>query len=78
MIAAAFVVATPGTKSASITIAAFGGFAQTLLTEVGKSVCSAPDVPPYMLFDASTEAIVLSAAFTVGCVQGIVCAVSWS
>jgi hypothetical protein len=40
---------TPGTKSPSITIAAFGGSEKTFATEVGKSVCSAPDVPPAML-----------------------------
>src|SRR4029450_5611391 len=74
----AFVRAPPGTKSASTPIAAFGGFAQTLLTDVGKSVWRAPAVPPYMLFEANTCPIVLSAAFTVGWVQGIVCNVSWS
>ena len=61
-----------------MTIAAFGGFAQTLLTEVGKSVCSAPSVPPYTLLPCSTWAMIRSAALTVGCVHGIVCAVSWS
>ena len=53
-----------------MTIAAFGGL-PTLFTDVGKSVWRAPDVPPYMLSEANTCAIVLSAAFTVGCVQGI-------
>ena len=59
----AFTVATPGTKSPSITIAAFGGFWKTLLTEVGKSVCTAPEVPPAMLAELPTTwAIVFSAA----------------
>src|SRR3954454_6011709 len=40
---------TPGTKSPSITCAAFGLVAKTLDTEVGKSVSSAPEVPPAML-----------------------------
>src|SRR5205814_8466434 len=54
----ALMVATPGTKSPSITIAAFGGFCQTLFTEVGKSVCTAPDVPPATLLPCRTCAIV--------------------
>src|SRR5438128_10617440 len=40
---------TAGTKSPSITIAAFGELLKTLLTDVLKSVCSAPDLPPGML-----------------------------
>ena len=61
----AFTVATPGTKSPSSTIAAFGGFWKTLLTEVGKSVCTAPDVPPAMFAELPiTCAIVFSAAVT--------------
>src|SRR5690349_10485538 len=40
------------TKSASITMAALGEDWKTWSTLVGKSVCSAPDVPPAM-FDVS-------------------------
>jgi hypothetical protein len=39
---------TPGVKSPSISIAAFGGLTKTFDTEVGKSVCSAPLMPPTM------------------------------
>src|SRR4051794_6272808 len=50
---------TPSTKSPSSTIAAFGGLEKTWLTEVGKSVCSAPCVPPAMRLGLSrTTAIV--------------------
>src|SRR5579862_3264169 len=37
---------TPPTKSASNTIAAFGGEANAFVTEVLKLYCNAPDVPP--------------------------------
>ena len=54
--AAAFVdeVMTPATKSPSNTIAAFDGDANTCDTEVGKSVCSAPEVPPAMSAELPT------------------------
>ena len=52
---------------------------KTFDTDVGKSVCSAPDVPPAM-FDVSprTCAIVFSAALTDGSVHLILCVGSWS
>src|SRR5262245_39576449 len=69
-----FEATTPGTKSTSSTIAAFGFCAKSLLTEVGKSVCSAPDVPPAMLPESPrTCAIALSAAFTDTSVHLSVC-----
>ena len=73
----AFTVATPGTKSPSSTIAAFGGFWKTLFTDVGKSVWTAPDVPPAMFAELPTTcAIVFSAAATDGSVHLILCAES--
>ena len=79
MSALAFTVATPGTKSPSITIAAFGGLLKTLLTESGNPVCSAPAVPPAMfVVSPSTCAIVVSAVFTDGSVHLILWSVSWS
>ena len=42
-------VMTPPTKSPSSTWAAFGGTAYTCVTEVGKSVCSALEVPPAIM-----------------------------
>src|SRR5579884_1041796 len=39
-------VMTPPTKSASNTIAAFGGDANAFVTESLKPYCNAPDVPP--------------------------------
>ena len=57
--------ATPGTKSPSITIAAFGVLEKTFATEVGKSVCRAPALPPAMLSVSPTIfAISASASFT--------------
>ena len=51
----------------------------TLSTEVGKSVWSAPVVPPKMLpVSLKTDAIVLSAVFTDGSVHLILCAASRS
>ena len=49
------------------------------MTEVGKSVWSAPDVPPAMLAESPRiVAIVASAAFTDGSVHLILCADSRS
>src|SRR5437868_14826821 len=68
---------TPATKSPSKTIAAFGGDANAFVTEVLKSVCSAPEVPPAMFDELPTTwPIVFSAAFTDGSVHLILCAVS--
>src|SRR5436189_5145349 len=66
---------TPATKSASNTIAAFGGDEKALVTESLKLYCSAPDVPPAM-FDVSPRIwpIVVNAVFTDGSVHGILCA----
>src|SRR5437588_7506897 len=68
----AFVVVriTPPTKSASNTIAAFGGVEKAFVTESLKLVCRAPDVPP-ATFDVSpsTFAIVFSAVITDGSVH---------
>ena len=73
------VCTTPGTKSASITIAAFGSGASTLLTDVGKSVWSAPVVPPAMLSDSSKIlAISVSASLTDWSVHGMSWLESWS
>ena len=66
------------TKSPSRTCAAFGGSAKTCVTEVGKSVCSAFEVPPAILSDWSSLPICVSASVTDGSVQGISCFVSWS
>src|SRR3954468_22022012 len=63
---------TPGTKWPSITIAAFGLFVNTFETDVGKSVCSAPDVPPAMLLLLRSVPIVCSALTTDGSVHFIV------
>src|SRR4051794_10095258 len=57
------VFTTPGTKSPSITIAAFGLFENTLETEVGKSVCSAPEVPPAMFLEVPTTVAISPSAF---------------
>src|SRR5437870_4457734 len=66
---------TPGTKSPSSTIAAFGELLKTLLTDVLKSVCSAPDLPPGMLPVSPTIcAMNFSAFFTDGSVHLILCA----
>ena len=52
---------------------------KTLRTEVGKSVCSAPDVPPAMLsVSPRTWPIVFSAVFTDGSVHLILWVDSWS
>src|SRR5579862_8767163 len=63
-------VITPPTKSASNTIAAFGGDANAFVTDWLKPYCSAPDVPPYT-FDVSPMifAIVFSAVVTDGSVH---------
>ena len=56
------------------TIAAFGELLKTLLTDVLKSVCSAPDLPPAMLFvSPMIFAIIRSAVFTDGSVHLILC-----
>ena len=70
---------TPGTKSPSISIAAFGGSTNTCDTEVGKSICNDPLTPPAM-FDESEKsfAICVNAAFTDGSVHLIACVDSWS
>ena len=71
--------ATPGTKSPSAIIAAFGVAENTAATEVGKSVCRAPAVPPAMLSMSPTIfAISVSASLTDWSVHGISCFVSWS
>ena len=71
--------ATPGTKSPSITIAAFGLAEKTFATEVGKSVCSAPALPPAMLSVSPTIfAISARASLTDWSVHGISCFASWS
>src|SRR5215212_6185237 len=63
----------------SMTIAAFGFFAKTLLTDVGKSVWSAPEAPPTMLpVSLKIDDIALSAFFTDGSVHLILCSASWS
>src|SRR5689334_13484817 len=68
---------TPATKSASNTIAAFGGVAKAFVTESLKPYCSAPLVPPAMLLESPTIcAIVLSAVITDGSVHLIVCLLS--
>src|SRR5919201_4650399 len=61
---------TPATKSPSSTIAAFGGVANAFVTDVLKSVWSAPDVPPAMSpLSPITCAIVFSAVITDGSVH---------
>src|SRR5215471_11785910 len=68
---------TPLTKSASNTIAAFGGLANAFVTESLKPYCNAPDVPPAMFpVSPTTCAIVVSAFATDGSVHLIVCAES--
>ena len=70
---------TPGTKSPSSTIAAFGELLKTLLTDVLKSVCNAPDLPPAMLFTSPTTCFIFSmAVFTDGSVHLILCFASRS
>ena len=70
---------TPGTKSPSITCAPFAVAAKTFETEVGKSVWSAPEVPPTMLSALPTIfAISVSASLTDWSVHGISCVESWS
>ena len=70
---------TPGTKSPSITCAPFAWAAKTFDTEVGKSVWSAPDVPPTMLsVSPRIFPISVSASFTDWSVHGISCVESWS
>src|SRR5262245_48478477 len=65
---------TPATKSASKTIAAFGGVANALVTESLKLNCSAPlDPPATLLVSPTTCAMVLSAAITEGSVHLILC-----
>src|SRR5664279_2885174 len=68
-------VITPPTKSASNTIAAFGGVAKAFVTESLKPYCRAPLVPPAR-FDVSPRIfpIVVSAVFTDGSVHLILCA----
>ena len=61
---------TPGTKSPSITWAPFGLVVNTFDTEVGKSVYSAPLVPPTMFWlSPRTPAIVVRAFVTDGSVH---------
>ena len=62
-----------------MTIAAFGLSEKTFETDVGKSVWSAPLVPPAM-FESSEKisAIAASASFTDWSVHGISCVASWS
>src|SRR5437899_8567906 len=69
---------TPPTKSASNTIAAFGGDANAFVTESLNPNWSAPLVPPAM-FDVSpmTFAMVVSAVLTDGSVHLILCWLSW-
>ena len=69
-----FDATTPGTKSPSITIAAFGWEEKTFDTEVGKSVWSAPEVPPatFELFPITAD-IVFKAVTTLGSVHLILC-----
>src|SRR5947209_1045977 len=69
----------PGTKSPSSTIAAFGELVSTLLTDVLKSVWSAPDLPPGMLPVSPTIlAIKPNAVLTDLSVHLILCADSLS
>src|SRR5579864_202627 len=72
-------VMTPPTKSASNTIAAFGGELNAFVTDVLNPFCSAPLVPPAMLLVSPTIfAIVVSAVFTEGSVHLILCWLSAS
>ena len=72
-------VMAPATRSASKTIAPFEGVPKASVTHVGKSVCSAPLVPPAR-FEASptTPAIVFNALLTEASVHLILWAVSRS
>ena len=56
-----------------LAMAAFGLVENTFETEVGKSVWSAPEVPPTMFPDVSSEPIVFSALITDGSVHLIWC-----
>src|SRR6266581_3040697 len=70
---------TPPTKSASNTIAAFGGSANAFVTESLKPYWSAPLVPPPILpVSPTTCAIVFRAVITDGSVHLILCALSAS
>ena len=63
---------SPSTKSASSTIAAFGGSENAFVTDVGKSVWSAPCLPPAMLsVSLKIFAISVRASFTDWSVHGI-------
>src|SRR5947207_6684641 len=68
---------TPPTKSASNTIAAFGGDANAFVTESLNPYCNAPDVPPAMLLvSPRILPIVFSAVITDASVHLILCAES--
>src|SRR5258708_17190488 len=68
-------VITPPTKSASNTIAAFGGDANAFVTESLKPYCKAPEVPPATLpVSPMTLAIVFRAVITDASVHLILCA----
>src|SRR5438552_1281456 len=71
-------VITPPTKSASNTIAAFGGDANAFVTESLNPYWSAPLLPPAR-FDVSPMifAMVVSAVLTDGSVHLILCWLSW-
>src|SRR6266550_5165797 len=70
---------TPPTKSASNTIAAFGGEANAFVTESLKPYWSAPVVPPATLaVSPMTWPIVFNAVATDGSVHLILCALSAS
>src|SRR5690348_6109591 len=72
-------VIAPPTKSASNTIAPFEGLENASVTQVGKSVCSAPLAPPARLELSPTICpIVVSAFFTEGSVHLILCELSAS
>ena len=60
-------------------MAAFGGSAKAFVTDVGKSVWSAPCFPPAMLsVSLKIFAISVRASFTDWSVHGISCVASWS
>ena len=70
-------VIAPATKSASITIAPFEGVEKASVTHVGKSVWSAPLVPPARFeLSPTTCAIVFNATVTDGSVHFSLCWVS--
>src|SRR5438067_1066128 len=72
-------VMAPATKSASNTIAPFEGVEKASVTHVGKSVWSAPLVPPARFeLSPSTWPIVFNALLTEASVHLILWAVSWS